>query len=201
MPYSDSAFDDMIRRHLEAWSYQYYLDIGPGAGKFGLFVRQLFPNAYLEAIEIDCLHVANFELRNIYDAIRIGPAVDIVDSHPDYHTECVIIGDCIEHMKKSEGIDLLHYLLYRCKKIIVVFPKMYVQYSWNGHPAEAHRSSWGRRDFKGMKHRWHKKGSMRLVVIDGYLAAPETTIPSEVRELLSNHISIMSPAKLSSGPA
>jgi trans-aconitate methyltransferase len=187
MPYSNSSFDVLIANLLRRWSYRYYLDIGPGAGKYGKLIRWQFPEAYIEALEPNQTYVSHFNLAEIYDHVAVTSAIEIVDSNPDYHTECVIIGDCIEHMKKSEGVDLLHYLLYRSKRILVAVPDKYIQYSWQGQASEAHRSAWGRRDFKALKHRWHAKGYMRLAVIDGYLGDPKAVVNPATKELLQTH--------------
>lgn len=187
MPYSDSRLDDLIRKLIGQWAYRYYLDIGPGAGKYGRLIRTQFPGACIEAIEPDRSYVSDFNLTEIYDEIAITSAIEIVDCHPDYHTECVLIGDSIEHMKKSVGVDLLHYLLYRSKKILVVVPNKYVQYSWNGHAAEAHRSAWGREDFRALRHRWYAKGYMRLAVIEGYLNDPDAVVNPAAEAQLRTH--------------
>lgn len=187
MPYSDDTFDGFIENLLRQWSHRYYLDIGPGAGKYGKLIRQAVPDSYIEALEPDRSYVSEFKLMEIYDHVSIASATEIIDSNPDYHTDCVIIGDTIEHMRKSAGIDLLHYLLYRTKKIIVTFPVKYVQYTWNGHAAEAHRSAWGQEDFKALEHQWHTDGYMRLAVVDGYLGGGASFIEPLTEELLRVH--------------
>ena len=54
---------------------------------------------------------------------------NFIDDNPDYVTDVVIIGDCIEHLRKSIGLDLINYFVYRCKYIIIIFPSKYIQYS------------------------------------------------------------------------
>jgi hypothetical protein len=198
MPYSDSSFDPLISKLLRRWAYHYYLDVGPGAGKYARLIRQQFPNARIEALEPDRSYVRRFNLGQMYDAIAIASARQIVDGHPSYHTECAIVGDSIEHMTKSEGTDLLHYLVYRSKTILVVFPNRYIQYSWEGHAGEAHRSAWARGDFRDFTHRWHTKGYMRLAVIDGYLSYRDAVIERATANSLRQHPSITAwlPAKI-----
>ena len=50
--------------------------------------------------------------------------------------DLVIIGDCIEHMRKSDGVDLLNFLMYRSGYICVIYPEAYIQDDWDGHAAE-----------------------------------------------------------------
>jgi hypothetical protein len=85
----------------------------------------------------------------------------------------VIIGDCIEHMRKSAGLDLLNFLIYRTGYTVLLVPENYVQDDWEGHAAEAHISTWTIHDFAG----WdvlHKQGqqggwlTMHLFLIKGY---------------------------------
>lgn len=187
MPYSDSRFDVKIAKLIRRWSYHYYLDIGAGAGKYGLLIREQFPRAYVEAVEANAAYAREFELSKIYDHVAVVSAIEIVDRNPDYHTECVIIGDTIEHLRKSEGTDLLHYLLYRAKTIVVVVPDRYVQYSCHGHSREAHLSAWSRKDFRGFRHRWYEKGYMRLAVLAGYLGDEDAVVTKTVEELLRVH--------------
>jgi hypothetical protein len=63
--------------------------------------------------------------------------------------------------------------MYRCKKLIVIFPEKYIQYSHEGNPYEAHISVWTHHDFIQFKHEFSQRDCMRLVVIDGYLSDPE----------------------------
>ena len=62
----------------------------------------------------------------------------------------VIIGDCIEHMPKSVGLDLLNFLTYRAQYIIVLAPEFLVQGSVDGMKSESHISVWSEYDFQ-----WH----------------------------------------------
>jgi hypothetical protein len=41
--------------------------------------------------------------------------------------DAVILGDCIEHMRKSVGLDLLNFLVYRSSIIVVKFPVQMIQ--------------------------------------------------------------------------
>ena len=57
----------------------------------------------------------------------------------------------LEHFRKSRGVDLLDYLYYRTKHILLVIPVDYVQGSWEGHGAEAHISVWRPEDFQNYR--------------------------------------------------
>lgn len=179
MPYSDPDvnFDSRIKDIIKRCNYKSFLDIGAGSGKYGLLIRQTVDDAHIICIEAEYKYIVEFDLHAIYDAVHQAQVESFFDDKPDLSVELVIIGDCIEHLKKSDGVDLLHYLVYRTKTIIVVFPSKYVQYSWRGNPLEAHRSVWDETDFQQFSYEFEKKEFMNLAIVKGYLDDPETQFP------------------------
>jgi hypothetical protein len=71
-------------------------------------------------------------------------------------------------MKKSRGIDLLNFLVYRSGYICVTYPEAYVQDDWEGHAAEAHISTWGMADFSDWNTLHRSWDGMHLFLIKGY---------------------------------
>lgn len=169
MPHSDNSFNQIIGKLIAQKKYQKYLDIGAGAGKYVDIIRERIPFAFIEGIEGDKHFIKYFKLHQKYDKLYHTMVEHFFDQKPNYTTDMVIIGDLIEHLKKSDGIDLLHYLVYRCKCIVVVFPTKYVQYDLKGHSLQAHRSVWDRSDFKQFEHTFKSKGLISMVTIKGYL--------------------------------
>ena len=171
MPYSSNAFDDSINTVVSLLQPATVCDIGPGAGKYGRIVRHRAAedgfSTRVTAVEIDDSYVREFGLADIYDDIIIGDAVNLINS-PRLRFDLVIIGDCIEHMRKSAGVDLLSFLMYRAGYICVIYPDEYIQDDWEGHAAEAHISTWSAEDFKGWKTIHHVRANMNLFVIKGY---------------------------------
>jgi trans-aconitate methyltransferase len=180
MPYSEPTFDNKIRNFLSVYPGKTYLDIGAGAGKYGKMIRQINPLARIIAVEVNKKFINQFKLREIYDEIYAGKIEAFVAEktlkEPRFIVDTALIGDCLEHLKKSAGLDLLHYLIYRTKYIIVVFPSKWVQYDWQGHVYEAHQSVWWEKDFEIFSHQYQKVKHMNLVIIQGYLADPEALI-------------------------
>ena len=154
MPYSEPLFDAKILEILRQIRPQTVLDIGPGAGKYGRMIRGLAAEGQtverLSAVEIDASYVETFDLGAVYDEIAIGDAGGLPDVGPDAAWDLVILGDVLEHFRKS-GVDLLDYLYYRTKHILLVIPVDYVQGSWEGHGAEAHISVWRPEDFQNYR--------------------------------------------------
>ncbi|MBA7708395.1 hypothetical protein ES703_117293 [subsurface metagenome] len=146
-----------------------FLDVGAGTGKYGKMVKKNFPSACVEAVEIDSSYIDNYSLRAIYDHVYCMDVNDFIERFVDYKCDVCIIGDCIEHLRKSVGIDVLHFFVYRSKYVIVAFPVGMPQGSWAGHKQEAHISIWNEQDFSLFKNVYIPKSFMRLVIVEGYL--------------------------------
>lgn len=122
----------------------------------------------LTGIELDLSYVEKFDLRKYYDELVIGPAIDLL-KNVYRRFDLVIIGDCIEHMRKSEGVDLLNFLIYRSAYIMVIYPEAFRQDDWDGaHIQEAHISTWGPSDFANWEylHLTHRK--VHFYLLRGY---------------------------------
>jgi hypothetical protein len=171
MPYSSDTFDHYIDGLVGLLQPSTVCDIGPGAGKYSRLVRNKakaddFP-VRLTAVEIDSSYVERFNLRDLYDEVIVDDALNLIRA-PGLRFSLVIIGDCIEHMRKSDGLDLLNFLIYRSGYICVVYPEAFVQDDWEGHAAEAHISTWGPNDFAGWSTLHHSRSGMHLFLVKGY---------------------------------
>lgn len=174
MPYSDSRFDKTVEKFIKTHKFKDYLDIGSGAGKYGKIIKTIFPEANIIGIEADKSYINKFKLKDFYTKIYHDYIENFINKNPDFRTELVIIGDCIEHLKKSDGINLINYLIYRSKYILIVYPTKCIQYSWHGHKTEAHQSIWNKNDFEGFEYKHYKKDFMNLVILNGYIGDPKT---------------------------
>jgi len=170
---SANVYDEMIIQLLKLIQPKRVLDIGPGQGKYAALMAQAELNAYTVALEIDPTYVDQFDLRNKYSEVRIGDAGDL-PYLPEARNElfdCVLIGDCIEHMPKSRGLDLLNFLTYRTGYIIVVAPEFsyYDTAANNFAHTESHISVWSEFDFQ-----WHDRFAymrseiMQIFILRGY---------------------------------
>jgi predicted TPR repeat methyltransferase len=176
MPYSSDLLDNEIQAFFRDHPAQCYLDIGAGAGKFASILRSLLPGAHLIGIESVEEYIEEFHLKSLYDEIWHMRAEELIDRKPDLAVDIAIIGDCIEHLRKSVGIDLIHYLIYRCRYLMLTFPSKYIQYSFSGHSSEAHVSVWDVSDFQRFQHKHFRSAFMNMVVIQGYLDDPEAVL-------------------------
>ncbi len=173
MPYSSTLLDTKIENILKKIKPETVYDIGAGAGKYGLMIKEKINSVKnLIAIEIDRDYIEKFKLKEIYTEVK-NMSVNNLISEDFYDTnfDTVIIGDCIEHLKKSEGIDLLNFLVYRSKWILVQYPVKYLQNTFEGKHQEAHISVWGDNDFISFD--IEKKlvaGQQKFVLIKGYIS-------------------------------
>ena len=168
MPYSDSVFDQEVEDFIRTTKPAAVLDIGCGAGKYHDIVRRAAPDAKITGVEVDPGYVIEFKLRERYDTLRQMNAMNLLRD-PDGSWDIAIFGDSIEHLRKSSGVDLLHFLRYRTRFILVVTPEAYLQNKWFGHIHEAHISSWAPHDFTGWGGRYHYRDKTHFWILEGFL--------------------------------
>lgn len=170
MPYSSDVFNGLVQKIFEYLSPNRLLDIGTGAGKYCRMMRSAVPESHIIAVEIEPEYVANFNLKSLANEVRCIDAAQLI-KNVDENYDLVVFGDSIEHMRKSEGVDLLHFLVYRTRFILIIYPDRYVQNSVDGVIAEAHLSVWCEQDFQCLAHtNIIERDGQRLVVIEGYLS-------------------------------
>ena len=179
MPYSSSTFDSELELYFREVRHDSLLDIGAGEGKYGEMLRRVQPKTKLVAVELDAGYVEEYKLRDLYDEVWSADAADLMN-HLDRVYDAVILGDCIEHMRKSVGLDLLNFLVYRSRIIVVKFPLQMVQDSYQGHKSEAHISVWSEHDFRGMDCLFAERDSICLAMVRGYLNRTLEWIPASV---------------------
>ncbi|MCW5653601.1 methyltransferase domain-containing protein [Hydrogenophaga sp.] len=165
--YSFTTFDDLCACVLQYIKPERVLDIGPGEGKYGRMVRSCdMPQPHLTAVEYEPLR--RDELLAIgYDEVRTMSALDLMKK-PEEEFDFVILGDVIEHFRKSEGQDLLEYLNYRCKYMLIVTPEAMPMSFPNFY--EGHNSLWRPESMV-----WHdlwahcRNATMHFYLLRGYL--------------------------------
>lgn len=181
MPFSASAFDTEIELYFRLVRHGSVVDIGAGEGKYGKMLRRVQPDIKLIGVELDADYVGRYRLRDLYDEVWLMNAADLIND-TDRTFDAVIIGDCIEHMRKSVGLDLLNFLVYRSKVIIVIFPLQWPQNTWEGHTSEAHLSVWSEHDFHGMDCLFVERNFVCLSMIRGYLNQTINWVPPAVTQ-------------------
>lgn len=172
MPYSNTTFDGYVLKLLDLLQPATVLDIGAGAGKYGKMVRdwgksKLLERPWVTGVEADDSYISRFELAKLYDTLIVDDANTLIH-RPKMRFDLVILGDVIEHMRKSRALDLLNFLVYRSGYIVVVTPDKFQQDDWEGHALEAHISTWSEHDFVGWDTLHREYEGMHLFLIKGY---------------------------------
>jgi SAM-dependent methyltransferase len=181
MPISLPNFDEDLALYFREARHETVLDIGPGEGKYGAMLQRVQPQAKRIALEIDPSYIEQYKLGEIYDEVRVLDAARLLDQ-PEESFSAVIMGDCIEHMRKSVGVDLLNFLVYRSRILILTFPVQMPQNVWQGHSSEAHLSVWTRHDFAGFDHLYLQRDLIHLCLIRGYLSRTIEWMPAAVMQ-------------------
>jgi hypothetical protein len=182
MPVSVSIFDNIVRDMIEICAPETVVDIGPGSGKYGTMLKEVeikFKRAIRKiCIEIDKEKVIDrFNLENIYDQVINEDAARIVKRYPRLTGDLVIAGDVIEHMTKSEGIDLIEYLQYRFTHIFLIIPEDWPSYEWEDYGHESHISLWRPADIQRfanatcVERRYEGTHTFMLSVVNGILCS------------------------------
>ncbi len=174
MPLSDKRFDAKVEEFLTSTPMERYLDIGCGAGKYGKMLKRINPSAYVVGIEADNDYIEKYGTRDIYDELRNDRVENFIRKNLSFTTDIVLMGDLLEHLFKSDGLDLLHFMVYRSKHIVCIFPSKFVMLEFKGHSTEAHNSVWSEEDFKQFDYEYFQDGIMNMVIIRGFWSDPET---------------------------
>lgn len=142
---------------------QHILDLGCGFGLYGAALRQ-----YMDIGEgrlakdqwtIDIRGVEGFfDYRNplweLYNRVwRLDFGRGEGDSWFFYKRyDLVLMLDCLEHLEKTKGFELVEYLLKNNNRVIVSVPKTVLpQGAVNGNAFEVHRSEWSELELTCMR--------------------------------------------------
>jgi hypothetical protein len=177
--YSWTTFDDLTLFLLRQINPQRVLDVGAGEGKYGRLIREAgLHELHLTAIEYEPKR--RDELLAIgYNEVHSMSVLDLLQRPADGY-EVIILGDVIEHFRKSEGQDLLEFLNYRAAYLFVVTPEAMPMSTHNFY--EGHNSLW-----RPEAMRWHdlwahcRNGVMHFYLLRGLLKGNGVTLADLVQ--------------------
>ncbi len=95
----------------------------------------------LECVELDTTYIQHFGLDRLYDSIY-QEDIRNWENWTIKSGDLAILGDVIEHIPKSVGLDLVDFITYNFKHLIVITPIDMVQGAWQGRQQERHVSRW-----------------------------------------------------------
>lgn len=165
--FSWTTFDELTLYILSLLNPKEILDIGAGEGKYGRIIRanDVFKGTEITAVEYESLR--RDELLSLgYNNVKSISALDLFkESEKNY--EVIILGDVIEHFRKSEGQDLLEFLNYRSAYIFIITPEAMPMSTNNFY--EGHNSLWRPRDMEWHDYWLHQRcGVMHFYLLRGY---------------------------------
>jgi hypothetical protein len=135
MPHSDNSNIEWSLWLFDQIKPTSIIDIGPGAGKYGILAKQYNQEIKTTAVEIWAPYIEEFNLRSIYDTVHICDA----KIYPDYSCDLVILGDVLEHMKKEDAIYLWNKIKKEAKAAMISIPIIhYPQGAEHNNPYETH---------------------------------------------------------------
>ena len=174
MPGSLPVFDEVLEALISWMAPATALDVGTGSGKFGRMLQRAVPACARIGIEVDPDYIDRFALRDIYPTLHQADVMQWSRDSEDFF-DLVVMGDCIEHLPKSAGLDLLNALVYRCAWLVVVAPEFIVQGAVDDKPSERHVSVWSERDLHWHDlWAWDNCRAMGLMILRGYLPSTLT---------------------------
>lgn len=170
MPGLPPVFDAVAEHLIARIAPSHALDVGAGDGKFGRLLRTAAPACDRSAIEIEPALVAQHGLADLYWRVETADATRWWRDNPDEIFDLVVLGDCLQQMPKSEGLDLLNAMTYRAGWILVLVPEFVVQGAVDGRSSAVHRSVWSERDFHWHDlWAWDNTRTASLFLLRGYL--------------------------------
>ena len=182
MPHSGGEFDAMAKQIVLALKPKSVLDVGVGAGKFGAIVRTCPSGSAvkLHGIEAEASYKQKFASRwKAYNNIGIGDASKISIDWASERYDLVVFGDVLEHLWRSEAVDLVDFWAARSKVVLAIWPIGYKQDASGDVASEVHRSELRLADFvadRGLDivrfhihYRKHPNHAKCLMVIRGWL--------------------------------
>jgi len=143
MPASSPLGKDVIKAWFERQEdIKSILDVGAGEGTY----RKLLGGKYhWIALEVWKEYVDRFKLEDMYNEVIIGDIRDTVVPT----TDCVILGDVIEHVDKEDGKTILEVASSVCKHVVVSIPLgKYEQGAIEDNPYEEHKATWTMKEMK-----------------------------------------------------
>lgn len=143
MPSSNLAVAPLVLNHLWDLKPNSVLDIGPGHGKYSVLIRE-YVNSDCTMVAIEAIeeYVTGFGLMGLYSTVHLG---DVMLAPPEVLNSCeaVLMADIIEHLGKSDAVELLGRI--RCP-LVISTPVHFFQ-NPETHWSEVHRSHWTAEDF------------------------------------------------------
>jgi hypothetical protein len=139
MPRSDPEGRNWAVERIAQTTAPIVIDLGCGEGAYSDIAKGWRPDAWWVGVEIWPPYVEKFDLWRKYDLVAIRDARNI--DFPN-HPFVLLAGDVLEHMHRSDSLDILYRAKEHAEAIMVSVPV--VDYPQHGHdnPFEEHLDQW-----------------------------------------------------------
>ena len=185
-------FDNVVEQRVGWMAPTRALDLGAGAGKFGRLLQRAAPACERVAVEIHGPYAEHFSLYEQYNRVDLADAATWWRSNPEEVFDLVILGDCLQHLPKSAGLDLLNAMVYRSAWLVALLPEFIVQGVVDGADSSVHRSVWSERDMHWHDlWAWDNARAMTLVLMRGYRPSPLLTIDQVVQRINDGAVTLL----------
>ena len=138
----DSDFLIFLKKAMPATS----LHVGPGLGRYGYHMRDHLPSCVRDAVEVDLSYIEKYKLNSLYRTVYNEDIKNFLLKNSTMRYDLVLFNDILEHLFRSDAIDVLDFCLYRSKFVVVQWPNDLLQDNWEGHESEVHRSNFKLKD-------------------------------------------------------
>ncbi len=134
------------------------LDIGAGFGRWGILFREFLEvwgdrnysgnwNRRIDGVEVFPGYIKEYH-RYFYDNLYLDEALGFVKNLKT-HYDLINCGDVIEHLAKSDALEMIRLCLAKCNWLLINIPlgKNWEQGAINDNQYETHKSTWKLSDF------------------------------------------------------
>lgn len=143
MPNSWNTYYDLYKNQIKTLSPKKILDVGPGVGTYGKLSREVYQNNIeIDAVEPTREYIQQYELNNIYNHVYNMTIQEFLLKSYKNEYDVAVCGDILEHLFLHEAISVVDCLLYRCDKVIIIWPTNLKQHGDDfNNQFETHRSN------------------------------------------------------------
>ncbi len=143
MPISAEEGKELTRQWLFEMRPENVVDVGAGDGGYARRMRSSTPpGCTWEAIEVWEPYIDKYNLTQLYDAVYIQDIREMREENY-FPEDVVIFGDVIEHMPKSDALEVLDVAMTMVRAIVVSLPIIHApQGTVDGNPFETHMHHW-----------------------------------------------------------
>lgn len=120
------------------------VDVGVGEGTY----RKLLGDKYeWIGVEIWKPYVKKYHLKKLYPTLYVSNFFDVMDK---LEGDCIIFGDVLEHMTKSEAKMAINWANAHFPYVVISTPVEMEQGPYDGNPYEEHKSVWTMEEINSM---------------------------------------------------